>query len=133
MSAAALALCLMLADGEPVRLPTEAFELHWTHSVEKIEWRERWRVTGAGLTVVEARIRGSGAGMEPPDGARLEAGWWVYTPAIAPQARVILAASAFTDDHRLCVRGECRDLSDWVGRRAGDGGPVELSACGGAR
>ncbi|WP_162937364.1 DUF1850 domain-containing protein [Indioceanicola profundi] len=129
MSGPALSLCIALIGGDPVRVPAVAFELRWTHSVEKIEWQEDWRATPAGLRVVSARIRGSGAGMEPPDDARLEDGWWVYTPGIGPQERVVLAASDFTADHILCAGGSCKELSDWVHRPAGDDRPVEMSVC----
>jgi hypothetical protein len=43
----------------------QSFTLVWTHSVERTEWRESWRVTPAGLVLTEARVKGSGAGMEP--------------------------------------------------------------------
>ena len=35
--------------------------------------------------MVEARVRGSGAGMQPPDCARLEDGRWVKAPGRRPQ------------------------------------------------
>jgi hypothetical protein len=52
----------------------------WTHSIEKIRWEEDWRIEDGALHLVEARIRGSGAGMEPPAGAVLKNGVWHYRP-----------------------------------------------------
>ena len=41
------------------------FTLVWTHSVEKVEWQEDWKIINSKLKIVEARVKGSGAGMEP--------------------------------------------------------------------
>ena len=47
----------------------------------------------AGLQIVEARVEGSGAGMEPGEGAVLRDGWWIYKPELPPQREIVLAAS----------------------------------------
>lgn len=99
-------------------LPGSAFSLSWTHSVEKTEWREEWRVTDAGLVLTEARVRGTGAGMEPGADARLIDGWWVWVPSLPPQEGVTLAASGFTAEHRLCAGSDCRPLSGWMSSSA---------------
>ena len=69
-----------------VAIDAEAFTLSWTHSVEKTLWREDWRVAGETLVLDEARVAGSGAGMEPPADARLEGGAWRYRPTSHPAA-----------------------------------------------
>lgn len=110
------ALCIAaLAAGLSWRLPVERFDLTWTHSVEKIEWRESWRV-GADrrLYLVEAAVQGFGAGMEPPPEARLVEGWWVWRPPAgqAGQERLVLARSGAVADYSLCIRKEhCEPLS----------------------
>ncbi len=121
----ALALCLARGAASLV-LAASQFTLGWTHSIEKTRWEEDWRVTPAGLLVVEARITGSAAGMEPPEGAVLRDGVWHYRPTLPAQPEVVLAASDFTADHELCVAGRCRPLHAWI---AGHG-PVRLAACG---
>ncbi|TIT38538.1 MAG: DUF1850 domain-containing protein, partial [Mesorhizobium sp.] len=70
-----MSLCI-LAAGKTMTLTVAAFTLSWTHSVEKTHWQEDWKVLPSGLQIVEARIKGSGAGMEPPEGAVLRDGWW---------------------------------------------------------
>jgi hypothetical protein len=97
-----------------------AFTLAWTHSIEKIRWEEDYRIEGTMLRIEEARIRGSGAGMEPPQGAVLRDGAWHYRPAIAPVPQLTLARSTYTTDYELCVPGSnCRPLSDWIPVSAG--------------
>ncbi len=77
------------------------------------------------LKPVEARVKGSGAGMEPPDGARLEKGWWVFRPSVPAQQSLALAASGATGaGWEICGGGTC--LS--VGAEGADA-PVLLSAC----
>jgi len=93
-------------------LPLSAFTLAWTHSIEKIRWEEDWRVQGKALVITEARIRGSGAGMEPPPGAVLKNGVWHYRPALPPQTVLRLTHSPYTSGYELCVEGRCRPLAD---------------------
>ena len=81
-----MSLCVSPAPRRSASRST-AFTLGWTHSVEHVRWEEDWRVTPAGLELVEARVQGSGAGMEPPEGARLAGGWWTWRPARPPQRR----------------------------------------------
>ncbi|MBA3446160.1 MAG: DUF1850 domain-containing protein [Pseudaminobacter sp.] len=120
-----MSLCVITA-GKAVSIAAAAFTLSWTHSVEKTRWEEDWRITTAGLEIVEARIKGSGAGMEPPDGAVLEEGWLVYAPDVPPQRRVVLAASGATGEGwSLCARDECIE----IGAAAGE--PVTLTLCDG--
>jgi len=121
-------LCVALIGGALLAtIPAERFTLSWVHSVEKTEWREEWRIDDGRLVLTQARIRSTGAGMEPPDGARLEDGWWAWRPTLAPQPRVVLAASDHTADHTLCAAGVCRPLHAWFDRPVHD--PVELRAC----
>jgi len=118
-----MSLCL-LASGKLTVMAVTAFSLSWTHSVEKVRWQEDWRVTPAGLVLVEARVKGSAAGMEPPEDAVLKDGWWAYRPHVGPQARVLLARSGATGDGwKLCSAEGCTVL----GTEAGEA--MELSAC----
>ncbi|MBV6474571.1 MAG: DUF1850 domain-containing protein [Rhodocyclaceae bacterium] len=119
---------LCIAAGALVTtLAVESFTLAWTHSIEKTRWEEDWRLAGGRLQLVEARIRGSGAGMEPPAGAVLENGVWRYRPALAPLARLRLANSAYTAGHELCFDGRCRPLAALAG--GAENKPVDLYAC----
>lgn len=105
-----MSLCV-IAAGKATVLAATAFTLSWTHSVEKTGWEEDWLAADDALTVVEARIKGSGAGMEPPEGARLEGGWWVYAPALPALPRLVLAASGATQSGwRLCAGNDCLTL-----------------------
>lgn len=120
-------LCLAAA-ALLVSLPLQAFTLSWTHSIEKIRWEEDYRIDGNTLVLTEARIRGSGAGMEPPDGAVLKDGVWHYTPALSPLSRLRLARSPFTADYSLCWHGGCHPMAEFMGPAAAMV-PVELAAC----
>ncbi|MDP2700318.1 DUF1850 domain-containing protein [Thalassospira sp.] len=118
-----MALCI-LAAGKTISLAITAFTLSWMHSVEHTGWHEEWRIGPQGLEIVEARIKGSGAGMEPPPDARLIDGWWVYHPDLPPLPSVTLAASGATGQGwQLCADGKCREL----GADAGDA--ITLSPC----
>ena len=118
-----VSLC-MLAGGETITLAVAAFTLSWSHSVEKTRWEEDWRITPAGLEIAEARIRGSGAGMEPPDGSVLRDGWWRYVPDLSPLPEIVLAASGATEGGWLiCARSRCTELGSAAE------GPVRLKPC----
>lgn len=121
-------LCALLL-GSPLAwsLPAEEVTLSWTHSIERVEWRETWGVRPSGLSLREARVRGSGAGMEPGEGARLEAGWWVWQPA-AEVARLTLARSGTVEDYRLCLGDLCRPLTAWFSGLP-ESGSLALTPC----
>jgi hypothetical protein len=86
----------ILAGAKAMSFAVSLFSLSWTHSVEKTEWREDWAVTPAGLHLTKARVKGSGAGMEPGDGAVLKDGWWEWQPTNPPIPELRLAASGAT-------------------------------------
>ncbi len=92
-------------------LSGDRFTLEWTHSVERVAWRETWIVNRDGMRVMKAAIKGSGAGMEPGPGASLEDGWWVWRPHLPPQQQLVLAASGATASAwRLCDGPDCREI-----------------------
>lgn len=107
-------LCLAAAALSVV-LPFQSFTLAWTHSIEKIRWEEDYRLAGRRLELVQARVRGSGAGMEPPEGAVLRDGTWHYSPRLPPLPRLTLARSGHVADYELCHEGRCRPLRDILG------------------
>jgi hypothetical protein len=101
-------------------IATTQFTLAWTHSIEKVRWEEDYRVAGSALRLEEARIRGSGAGMEPGPGAVLRDGTWHYHPAIPPLPELRLARSRYTSDYELCIAGaKCLALDHWIPIEAG--------------
>jgi len=123
-----MALCVA-AGGVVVALATQAFTLAWTHSIEKTRWEEDYRIEGTSLFLTEARIRGSGAGMEPPEGSRLDAhGVWHYTPKLPALPALRLTHSNFTAGYELCRDGRCAPLLEQA-PAAVAGGVIELRAC----
>ena len=113
-----LSLCLASA-GVVKTLSIAAFTLAWTHSIEKVEWQEDWRVTPNGLELVQARVKGSGAGMEPPPDARLVNGWFQWRPPRAPMPQVLLGNSGAAGEWRVCRGGACQTLSEIFGHPVG--------------
>ena len=122
-----LSLCLASA-GIVKTLALAAFTLGWTHSIEKVEWQEDWRITPQGLELVQARVKGSGAGMEPPSDARLVDGWFQWQPNAKPMPQVALGNSGAAGEWRLCHDGNCRTLSDIFGHPVGLN-VTTMSAC----
>jgi len=106
-------LCLA-AGAVTASLAIQGFTLAWMHSIEKIRWEEDWRVEGRELHLVAARIRGTGAGMEPPPGAVLRDGVLHYVPAVAPLENLALAHSPYTRGYELCLETGCRPLADYL-------------------
>jgi len=119
-------LCIT-AGGVVVALALDTFTLAWTHSIEQVRWEEDYRVEGTALRLTEARIRGSGAGMDPPAGARLEHGIWHYTPALPALPVLRLAHSHFTPGYELCHDGCCKPLIEHLPDLAD--GTIELRVC----
>jgi hypothetical protein len=119
-----VSLCV-LAGGKVIALAITGFTLSWTHSVEKTRWEEDWRITPGGLEIIRARVKGSGAGIDPPPGSILEKGWWSFRPVLGPQAALRLAQSGATmGGWSLCADGSCMT----IGAEPGDA--VVITACG---
>lgn len=118
-----MSACLMIA-AVAVHLAGTEFELSWQHSVEKTAWRESWTINDDRLELRGAAVKGSGAGMDPGDGASLLDGWWVWTPAPLAVENLVLAASGATESGwRLCDTDACHD----IGGRSGK--PISISVC----
>ena len=115
------ALCLM-AGTLRVEVPVQQFTLRWQHSIEKVDWEEDYRIAGEWLFLGSARVRGSGAGMEPPPGSYYAKGIWHYRPS--PEMRwtrqLLLTRSEFAGDYELCLNGACQPLARWVPLSAGN-------------
>ncbi len=116
-------ICLVVA-GKATLVAAGALTLSWTHSVEKTRWEEDWRLADGMLVLVEARVEGSGAGMDPPQVAVLADGTWSWRPSLPPQQSLTLAASgAAPSAWTICADGTCRDIG------ATPSEPLTLRAC----
>ena len=122
-----MSVCLA-SVGVVKTLLVAAFTLAWTHSIEKVEWQEDWRITSQGLELVRARVKGFGAGMEPPPEARLVDGWFQWHPKRAPMPEVVLGNSGAAGEWRFCSDGICRTLSEIFGHPVGMNSTT-MSAC----
>ncbi|MDP3256691.1 MAG: DUF1850 domain-containing protein [Bosea sp. (in: a-proteobacteria)] len=120
-----MSLCLA-AGALAVSLGASEITLSWRHSVQKTLWEEVWRDTPAGLVMAEARIQGSGAGMEAPPEARLADGFWRWTPQLPPQREIVMRRSGATADWQICSAGRCRPMGDYLPPEAD---PVILRTC----
>jgi hypothetical protein len=121
-----MSLCLLLG-GKPVVYAITAFTLAWTHSVEKTRWEEDWRIAPSGLQIVEARVEGTGAGMDVPADATFDGRFWHYHPDLPPQPSITLARSGATGGPwQLCFTGSCQDLPE---APAEVQSPIQLSPC----
>ena len=116
------------AGGVVVALAMESFTLAWTHSIEKIRWEEDYRVVGRHLVLTEARVRGSGAGMEPPAGSRFANGVWHYDPHLPPLDELRLTHSNYAAGYEICQKGHCAALADSA-PRAANGDVIEVRPC----
>lgn len=132
-----LGVCLSLAvagaSTPPVFVPTPRFTLAWTHSIEKVRWEEDYAVERSSapnghavLKALTARVRGSAAGMEPPEDAVLRNGWYEYQPTTWSPQGLRLTRSPYTADYDWCVNGQCRPLANWL---PSDGGITLLTPC----
>ena len=120
-------MSLCLATGALlVSLGADEITLAWRHSVQKTLWEEVWRDTPAGLVMAEARIQGSGAGMEAPPEARLIDGFWRWAPNLPAQRTIVMRRSGATADWQVCIAGACRPMGDYLPPEAD---PVVLKAC----
>lgn len=116
--------CLLIG-ASLVSLAASDFTLRWTHSVEKIEWVETYRIDGPMFHLTRVAIKGSGAGMEPADDARLEHGWYVWNPDVTLPSLTLAASGATGSGWHLCSGAECREIG------SNPGAPLTLRPCGG--
>jgi hypothetical protein len=123
-----MSLCIV-GGGVAVQLAVAGFTLAWTHSVERTEWRENWRIDGERLVIAEARVKGSGAGIDPPPDAHVEDGFYVWRPEPVPREEVVLRRAPEVGDWTLCAAGRCAPLGEWLGN---DADPVTLYVPDGA-
>lgn len=110
-------------------IPVERVTLAWEHSVEKVRWEEDYAAHAGRINPVAARVKGSGAGMEPPPGAVLRDGWWHYKPASYALEKITLTRSTYAGDYQLCWAGACRTLTALLGPPTKEGVTVELFVC----
>lgn len=120
-------LCIT-AGALAATLAVESFTLAWTHSIEKVRWEEDWRIEGRTLVIDAARIRGTGAGMEPPQDAVLENGVWRYRPRVAPLSQLLLAHTPYVADYELCTDNRCRSIAELLPGLP-DNAPLALRPC----
>lgn len=123
-----MALCVAATGVISVSLAIQGFTLGWTHSIEKIRWEEDWQLRQGELVLSEARIRGTGAGMEPPTEAQLINGVWHYKPALEPLGLLRLTQSPHTAGYEICYEGNCQLLADLLPGIA-EQAVIELRAC----
>ena len=64
--------------------------------------------------------------MEPPRGAVLKDGFYVFHLDIPPLPELVLRRAPQAGDWRLCAAGRCAPLGEWLG---GEADPVRLSGC----
>ncbi|WP_103332728.1 DUF1850 domain-containing protein [Pseudotabrizicola formosa] len=112
-----------MAGALVLSLSGPGFSLHWTHSVEKTEWVEAWELRPHGLRLVQARIKGSGAGMEPGPGAVQQDGWWVWSPGTEVSSLHLAASGSTGAGWRLCDGAICHTL----GALSAD--PIRIAPC----
>ena len=114
------ALCAIVSGQSYVLTTEPAFTLKWKHSVEKIQWEEDWQMCGNQLHITAARVRGSGAGMDPPENAVYKKGYWEYQPQLPSQQQLRLTHSQFTEGYSFCIENQCQLLADKIPLTADD-------------
>lgn len=105
---------LCLIAGLLVAPVGDTLTLRWTHSIQKTVWEEDYRLSGDALRLVAARVRGTGAGMEPPADAVFRDGAWHYTPSLPPLPRVSLRHSPHAAPYIVCSAARCQGMADWL-------------------
>ena len=129
-----MGICIA-SGGLVAYLAASSFTLQWMHTVEHTAWEEDWRIAaGDRLELVEARVKGSGAGMEPPDGARLEGGWWRYRPdARSLDAMRLADHGGAAGRWRICTSiGPCQEIGGGPTNPEDRYGGIVITACAAA-
>jgi hypothetical protein len=117
-------LCLAGA-GLAVHLAVTSFTLSWIHTIEKVPWQEDWRVEPDALVLVQSRIKGSGAGMDPPPQAKPVDGWYAWAPDNPRRDKVVLRREAGIADWTFCAPDvPCTEIGKLL-----DADPLTLTPC----
>ena len=129
-----LGLCLGLAGSIWAQVPAEQMTLSWTHTIEKVRWAEDYRLLPDGFILEQARVKGSGAGMEIPADAVLIDGSWQYQPKLPVLPMLKLGRTPEAGDYQLCVSlsgmsQQCQPMSYWVGEPTTEQPSIELWGC----
>lgn len=122
-------LCVLVAGVVRATLPGDAMTVSWTHSVQRTQWEERYRLSEGGLVLEEARVQGSGAGMEAGENAVRRDGWWTWQPQLNLPA-VTLTRSSYAGDYTICSASACTTLAQLAGPTA-EGAAVVIAPCPG--
>jgi hypothetical protein len=120
-------ICLLVAGVVRATVPAADIDVAWRHSVQRTRWEEHYRADGDALVLTEARVEGTGAGMEPPPEATLADGVWTWRPQRRlPEVR--LTQSGFAADYTVCWAGGCQALAALV-PGSPDGTVVTIRPC----
>lgn len=99
-----MSLCVLMAEKTAACLAGALFSLSWTHSVEKTQWVEHWRVQDQQLLLQKTFVKGSGAGIDPAPHSRLVDGWYEWAPrnVLAVPSLSLANSNATPDNWQLC-------------------------------
>lgn len=111
-----ICLAAVLSATVLARLPAHV-TLAWEHTVEKVRWEEDYVAHDRALELVEARVRGTGAGMEMPAEAELVDGAWRYRPRLPPLREIYLRNTELPLGYDLCWNGACQRMRTLIGLR----------------
>ena len=113
-----MSICIAVALSSAIlaRLP-DRVTLAWEHTVEKVRWEEDYVATGDMLVLAQARLRGTGAGMEMPPDAELVDGTWRYRPELPALPGIYLRNLQLPLGYDVCWDGHCTRLRALVGPR----------------
>lgn len=115
-----MSVCVFIAGKSAACLAGLLFSLSWTHSIEKTQWIEHWRIQDKLLVLQETFVKGSGAGVDPAPNAVLDDGWYRWKPLQSVElSSLSLANSELTPDNwTICAldavtreAGECIDFA----------------------
>lgn len=109
-------ICVALAASSVVllRLP-DRITIAWEHTVEKVRWEEDYERQDSRLVLTEARVRGTGAGMDIPDDAVFSNGVWRYRPALSSLEQITLSNGLLPLGYDVCVNARCTRLRELIG------------------
>ncbi|MEP7208224.1 MAG: DUF1850 domain-containing protein [Casimicrobiaceae bacterium] len=122
-------LCVLVAGAVRATLPGDAMTVSWTHSVQRTQWEEHYRLSEGGIVLEQARVQGSGAGMEAGEHAVRRDGWWTWQPQLRLYA-VTLTRSSYAGDYTICSAAGCTTLAQLTGPTA-EGAAVVIAPCTG--